>query len=230
MTAIQDQKLTLCGAQNRLGKPCRRAVVPGRNRCRFHGGLVARGLANPQTITGRYSQDMPTRMLARYEDAQKDREALSIRNEIDYVTALIGAKMQEIEKAVQELDWDAAIKQLSRLEEEGADWDWEKTKGELRQLGEALQAGRSEATLQEEIRSLIDQRARLVAQEARRQQDLKQNLTVEQAIVYAQVLAAIIRKYVSDNAVVSAINREFQAVANAPMIETKTIVAESRRR
>jgi hypothetical protein len=201
--------------------------VTGRERCNMHGGKTPRGLANPRTITGRYSADMPTRMVARYQEAQQDKEALSIRNEIDFITAAIGVKLQEMEQASQDLDWDKAIAQLDRLTEDGEDWDWAQTQGELRRLGEMLRGGRGGERLMEEVRSLMDQRARLVAQEGRRQNELRQNLTVEEAIVYAQVLAAIVRKYVEDRAVVAAINREFQAVANAPDIDTKALVLEA---
>ena len=216
-----------CGAQTRSGGRCQQPVMAGRNRCRLHGGKTPRGLANPRTITGRYSRDMPTRLLARYEEAQQDREALSIRNEIAFVTAVIGARMEELEKSGRQLDWSRAIAQFAKVTEEGRDWPWERVQAEMQVLGVLLQNGRTERRILKEIRSLIDQRARLVAQEAKRQEDLKQNLTLEEAIVYAQVLAAIIRKYVTDRAILAAINREFQAVANAPVIDVASVSADS---
>jgi hypothetical protein len=38
-----------CGARNRRGEPCAVKVVPGKCRCRFHGGLST----GPRTIEGR---------------------------------------------------------------------------------------------------------------------------------------------------------------------------------
>jgi hypothetical protein len=39
----------VCGARNRRGEPCAVKVVPGKCRCRFHGGLST----GPRTIEGR---------------------------------------------------------------------------------------------------------------------------------------------------------------------------------
>jgi hypothetical protein len=38
-----------CGARNRQGQPCAVRVVPGKRRCRFHGGLST----GPKTPEGR---------------------------------------------------------------------------------------------------------------------------------------------------------------------------------
>jgi hypothetical protein len=38
-----------CGAKNRSGSPCRVAPVPGKRRCRFHGGLST----GPKTVEGK---------------------------------------------------------------------------------------------------------------------------------------------------------------------------------
>ena len=38
-----------CGARNRKGQPCCNKVVPGKRRCRFHGGLST----GPRTVEGR---------------------------------------------------------------------------------------------------------------------------------------------------------------------------------
>lgn len=50
-----------CGAKTRQGNPCRAKSEPGRNRCRFHGGLST----GPKTAAG----------LARIAEAQRKRWA-----------------------------------------------------------------------------------------------------------------------------------------------------------
>ena len=216
---------TKCGAQTRTGGRCRQPVITGRNRCRMHGGKTPRGLANPNTRTGLYSRDMPTQMLARFEQAQKDRELLSLRADVALVTAVIGERLAEMEQAGQQVDWDKAIAKLDQLFDQGEAWSWERIQGELRGLGEMLRAKRNEQSIFSEIRSLIDQRARLVAQENRRLEDLKQTLTVEEAIVYAQVLAAIIRRYINDQKTLTAINRDFQQILNRPVIDVESVIS-----
>ena len=44
----------------------------------MHGGTTPRGLALPQTRTGRFSKDLPTRLLANYQAAPADPEMLAL--------------------------------------------------------------------------------------------------------------------------------------------------------
>ncbi|MHA6686881.1 HGGxSTG domain-containing protein [Mesorhizobium sp. A556] len=44
-----EDGLSLCGAKTRKGAPCRAKALPGRNRCKFHGGMST----GPKTIQGR---------------------------------------------------------------------------------------------------------------------------------------------------------------------------------
>jgi hypothetical protein len=39
----------MCGAKTRAGHPCRRSIIPGRKRCRNHGGLST----GPRTAEGK---------------------------------------------------------------------------------------------------------------------------------------------------------------------------------
>jgi hypothetical protein len=43
------KRLPACGAKNRRGEPCRLTIVPGKRRCRFHGGLST----GPKTVEGK---------------------------------------------------------------------------------------------------------------------------------------------------------------------------------
>ena len=51
----------------------------------MHGGKTPRGSALPQTRHGRYSRDLPTRLLARYEESISDPELLNLSAEIAIV-------------------------------------------------------------------------------------------------------------------------------------------------
>src|SRR4051794_14907848 len=79
--------------ENKFGDHvCLGPVVEGRKRCRMHFGNVPRGMASPHTKTGRYSKDLPTRLLARYEEAMNDPDLLNLSSEI----ALLGARLSEL--------------------------------------------------------------------------------------------------------------------------------------
>jgi hypothetical protein len=77
MSKRHDHPKRLCGALNRRGDKCRRFAVPGRTRCRFHGGLssgpsrqflvlmsdeeLKRRIDNMQAGRGRWVADLKAR-------------------------------------------------------------------------------------------------------------------------------------------------------------------------
>ncbi len=88
-----------CGAKTRSGAPCKNAPVTGSKRCRMHGGSTPRGMALPQTKHGRYSKDLPTRLLVRYEEAISDPELLNLSAEIALTDAMTRDVMDSLERS-----------------------------------------------------------------------------------------------------------------------------------
>lgn len=78
----------------------------------------------------------------------------------------------------------------------------------LERLPETGQAT-SDAATWAEIRELLQERLRIVEAEHKRLVDAQQMVPVEQALVFVQELAAIIRRHVSEKAVLTAITAEF---------------------
>lgn len=103
-----------CGAKTRTGSPCKNAPVTGSKRCRMHGGKTPRGVALPQTKHGRYSKDMPTRLLARYEEAVTDPELLNLSAEIALTDAMTRDVMESLE-SVKASEKDEINKHFHRL-------------------------------------------------------------------------------------------------------------------
>src|SRR5690606_3084472 len=85
-----------CGAKTRAGTPCKRAPVPGRTRCRLHGGLTPAGASHYNFKTGRYSKVLPARLRERYEEAAADPELLALREDI----ALLDSRLDDLLKRV----------------------------------------------------------------------------------------------------------------------------------
>jgi hypothetical protein len=71
---------------------CRLPAVTGMEVCRFHGGLTPRGPVSPHFKSGKYSKFLPTRMLARYREAERDPELTSLRSEL----ALVDARLMDL--------------------------------------------------------------------------------------------------------------------------------------
>src|SRR4051794_12837534 len=93
-------------------------------RCRLHGGLTPRGLANVNTRTGRYSRDLPTRVLARYESALADPELLSVRDDVALLQGAITDVMAEVKEAETSPDLDAILGSVEKISAEWKGWDW----------------------------------------------------------------------------------------------------------
>lgn len=178
-------------------------------RCRLHGGKTPSGLASPLTKTGRYSRDMPTRLLARYEQAQHDPELLSVKHDVALLQSVVEDRLAAWAAAQAGPDWGAVLDRVETITGNWRTWDFTRMERELRALAEAVGERQSEATILAEIRDLMDQRAKLAQQEHKRMLDLDQVLTVEEAIVLAQTIAAIVQKYLPDLETRRAINAEF---------------------
>jgi len=62
----------LCGAKTRKGGSCRQKTLPGRNRCKFHGGMST----GPKTLKGR--QRIAEGQRRRWRQYREDQASVSI--------------------------------------------------------------------------------------------------------------------------------------------------------
>ena len=56
-----------CGAKTRSGEPCTQGRVPGRTRCKFHGGMTPKGIQNAKTH-GLYCKELSPTEKDQYDD------------------------------------------------------------------------------------------------------------------------------------------------------------------
>src|SRR3954451_14863589 len=88
----------------------------------MHGGKVPRGRALPQTKHGRYSKDLPTRLLATYSAAQADTELLSLRDDVALLDARLAdvlARVDTGESSALWLDLGATLKAFQQASAAG---------------------------------------------------------------------------------------------------------------
>ena len=188
-----------CGATTRGGGSCRQAVARS-GRCREHAGKTPDRLASPGARPDRRSRDAPTHLLDRYQQALEDPELLSIRRDVALLEVLFGDRLAAWEAAQAGPDSHDVAEQVEYVAEHLPTWDWTRVENELRSLAEAVDQRRSEGLLLDEIRDLMDQRARLAAQEHRRMLDLGQVLTVEQITILASAIGSVVRDLIPDEA------------------------------
>jgi hypothetical protein len=206
-----------CTAKSKQsGERCRRAPCKGRSVCYMHGGTQPRGMARSTTRTGRYSKDMPTRMAARYAEAQQDPELLVLRDEI----ALLDSRLADVLARVDTGESGALWSQLSKS------WDdfmAARAGGNVAKMTEALashqamlERGRADYAAWAEIGTLLDRRQRFVESERRRYVEMSQMVSLEQAMLFLGAVTDAIRRHVTDQATRAALGRELELLADLP--------------
>lgn len=206
----------VCGARTKTGGRCQDVAVFENGRCRRHKGTAPRGIANPLTTTGRYSRDLPARVLLRYEAALADPELLSVRDDIALLQGAITDVMAELKEAEARPDLDTILGTVEKISRDWQTWDWTKMQRELDQLKEAITSRQSQRAALREIRELIREKAALVAQENRLLADRQQMITIEQYLLGMRSLGSAVRRLVDDPATLRAIDGEFRRLASVP--------------
>lgn len=206
-----------CAAKTRDGGTCDNPPMIDRTRCRMHGGETPRGTLSPHYRHGRRARALPAHLIERYESAMGDTQLLSLKADVALLAALIDDKLAAWADQNQGPDWQAVFTQIDMIVGSYRVWDWTRAESELRALAEAVSARRAETVVLDEIRSLMDQRARLAAQEHRRLLDLGQVLTVEQVVTIASAMAAIVREEVPDVLIHRRLEERFSRLLSTPV-------------
>lgn len=173
-------------------------------RCRLHGGLTPKGAALPQTKHGRYSKDLPTRLAGRFEQAMKDGELLKLNREL----ALLDTRVGEI---IEELDTDGAGKMFALLQKAWTDYcgaSSDKKQEAFHLVDSLITKGAEDWMRWQEVYSIVEQRRKVAESETKRQVQLKQMLTVSQAMTYLTAVVDLVKRHVTDEDALRAISRD----------------------
>jgi len=186
------------GKSRRTGKPCHGQAITGRNYCRMHGGKAPRGAALPQFKHGRYSKDLPTRLLAHYELARTDPKLLELKEEIALVQARVVDLIKRVDTGESGHLWQQLSKAFADLTEAIQARDTEAIRDSLTVMQSLIQRGTSDYQTWEEAGKQIDRQQRLVESERRRAVELQQVITMEQFLLYTSVYTDAIRTIITD--------------------------------
>lgn len=186
-----------CGGKTSSGEPCRKPPGPN-GRCHLHGGRALRGIASPTYKHGRYSKDLPTRLLGRYQDALSDPQLLSVGEDIALITSMITETLSKLDTGESGARWRSVWTAYAAFRSARAGNDPEQIVKTLAVLSQSIEQGYADFAAREDVRSLIDQRARLVATEQR----LEQTMSVNQFMLLAGAIVAELRdaceRYITD--------------------------------
>lgn len=204
-----------CGAKTRTGGTCKQPALAN-GRCRFHGGKTPGGIASPHFKTGRYSKYLPARLSDRYHESLTDPDLLELRSEIAVLDARMGELIERIDTGESGAAWVAARLALQQYNESELDGDKAKKVAAMRQLEEALERGAADYAIWSEIAAMTEQRRKLVESERKRLVDMQQVITSDRAMLLIGAVVDIIRRNVTDRAMLSGINSELTALLNRP--------------
>lgn len=181
-TYDEDGRL-ICGAKTKSGAPCRKSPIKSRNRCRLHGGASLKGAAHPNAKHLRYSTDIVGKqLLTRYEQAMHDPELMDMRHDIAVTEARIGELLGGLETGESLKAWTAVRKSYDNFVECHNKGDSAGAVYHLQEMGRLIKFGIDRHAKWREVESAQNHKRKLTEAEHKRQSDLKQMMTHEQAM------------------------------------------------
>jgi hypothetical protein len=204
-----------CKAYSRRNQgPCRSYAMRGQQVCRMHGGKSLRGPGHPNFQTGRYSMVLPSRLLARYRDAEEDTELTSLRSELALVDARLADLLSHVDTGESGARWWALMKAHRAFKRAKASGEVPRMQEALAALEMHLEAGGRDYDAWHDVQELIEQRRKLAESETRRLVTLQQMISAEQAMLLMGVIVDIIGRHITDREALSNIVTDLQRLGH----------------
>jgi hypothetical protein len=205
----------VCGARTRNGRPCQRAPLAGRTRCRLHGGASLAGSASPRFKHGRYSKYIPRGLRKIHDATSQDEELLSLKDDVRLLQTRQIQLLQRLGQAPLP-PWGEA-QQLFKSASEGPEQDRAPA---FAALGELLSQGAASARQQEqawaELREVTQEKAKVAAAEWKRMRDLDALVTAEQALALVMLSLDAAKETITDERMFRAFNERVLALLPLP--------------
>jgi hypothetical protein len=193
------------------GERCRGLAVTGRPYCYHHddtGDRTMRGINHPSFKHGKYSKDLPSRMLARYEQSIADPDLAAMTHEIGVLDSRIGELLNRIDKGEAGALWN----ELANMAAEGtAAVNSDSAEGMILAAGimmkmaGMIKRGASEWKAWDSVVTLMEERRKIVDTETKRKERERRSMDYKQAIVLVTTIRQIIfeeaQRYVLDAAI-----------------------------
>jgi len=187
----------------------------GKTVCYHHGGKVPQGIALPQTKHGRYSKHLPTRMLATYEAAKIDPEFLATRDEIAVIDARLVDLLKRVDTGESGATWKQLRSEFNEFQKHMAAGETADMRTALFTMTALIQSGGSDEAAWADVRSVINQRTRLVESERKRLVEMQQMVSSDQAMLMVRSLVASVRDHVRDPEILRAISDDLSRLTLA---------------
>lgn len=170
----------------------------------MHGGKSPVGIAHPSTRHGRYSRDLPTRLVGKYEAAISDSELISVREEVGLVDARVSELLGRLDSKESASHW----LQLKGLVERFRSGDPSKRQQAAEDLSDWSTEALTDYAVWGEVLDLVERRRKLADTESKRLAATGQMMAAERVMLLVGALVDIVRRHVSDRDQLTAISRE----------------------
>lgn len=190
-----------CAAKIRRSNPpkyCTRGPMPGRTRCKFHGGASPRGVEHYNWRGLGLSKDLPTRLKDAFERSLTSPDQASMATEL----ALVDARVQELLQKLPSGDaleiWEAAQHGVRDLRKYLDDDKVPEALTEAEKLEDFFKTAIGERYIWREIHEVVEQRRRIADTEVKREKVLSDNMTMAQAGVFIGAVMSSIMRHVTE--------------------------------
>jgi hypothetical protein len=207
-----EEGRAICGARTRTGALCQHEPGwgmdhPGRDRCKFHGGVIPK---NPPK-TGQHTQlkrlldAIPEAMKEDVQAALNDPELLSLRQHIAVVDGLLVKLFREYGASGDLARWSDAYDVLMQANDAAAAGNNTLAGQKMSALRALLQRGRDQSGTLNEIHRVLTQRRQLNDSEIKRRLVEENMMSPQDARAFMAAFFTSLDKRVQDHAVKRAV-------------------------
>lgn len=200
-----------CTAKSKQsGERCKRAASRGYTVCSIHGGKTPKGIASATFVHGRYSKDLPGRLLSRYEEAQQDPELLNLRGEIALIESRLGDLLGRVDTGEAGSLWRHLRASWQQYRRAMAAENAGGMAAAMAEIGETIARGAGDAAAWSEIAGLVQDRRKLVESERKRIVEAHQSVELSRAMLIVQIVLDVMHRRIADRALMGAIARDIE--------------------
>jgi hypothetical protein len=191
---------TPCGAKTRTGGECNGSAMSN-GKCRMHGGATPTGAAAGSFKHGRnskYITAIPGRIKNDFIALRKRDDQLRLNDDIALIDARLNDVLLRVDSGEAGALWIDLKKAHQAFKAARASGDVPKMTERLFEMEAAIEKGVTDWQAWGEVKSLIEQRRRLVESERKREIEQQELLTGKEAASLFNALLSIVNENVTD--------------------------------
>ncbi len=182
--------------------------MKGRDVCYHHGGRSPRGVASATLKHGRYSEDLPTRLQARYELARTDPDLLNLTSEISLIDTFTSDALKGLENGESGALWARLQETWGAYQEAKAEGDRSAEMIVSMEISDLIKRGSAPYMIRAEAIQLAEARRKLVESEQKRRVAMQDMVTTAQVMLFIAQLQQAVQRHVHDADTLAAIADE----------------------